>query len=379
MLVLVRTSLVALLVVAAAALGCSELKNSTNGGDGGQASGDQGDGGAGSIEDDGAADGSAQSRNDGAATSNDACVSASCAPTCTGSQCVTTAVLFGGDNDTHSPDLWTSDGSSWSTPSSAAAPPHRQESAMAMLAGKAVLFGGSPSGEGDTVNDTWTWDGTNWKEEKPAHSPPARSFHAMASLGGTVVLFGGTSSANSLDNQLADTWTWDGSDWTQHITTQPPARNGHMMATVNDHVVVFGGTGGPSGTTLLDDTWAWDGKAWTKQTPAHQPTPRQEGVFASVGGVGLLFGGQDLNGAALADTWTWDGSDWTKVTSLTSSPTGRYAAAAGTVGGQLLLTGGTGDFNHVVTDTWVWSGSSWIQGPSSGPGVRSYAAMTGPG
>ena len=45
---------------------------------------------------------------------------------------------------------------------------------MAMLGGKVVLFGGSPSGQGDVVGDTWVWDGTQWTEEHPAHSPPAR-------------------------------------------------------------------------------------------------------------------------------------------------------------------------------------------------------------
>jgi hypothetical protein len=43
--------------------------------------------------------------------------------------------------------------------------------------GEVVLFGGW---DGTLLGDTWTWDGTTWTEEHPAISPPARILMGMA-------------------------------------------------------------------------------------------------------------------------------------------------------------------------------------------------------
>jgi hypothetical protein len=66
---------------------------------------------------------------------------------------------------------------------------------------------------------------------------------------------------------LADTWEWDGGDWTQAQDTGPSARSGHALAyghaTAYDQargqIVLFGGnTAAPGATTSADlrsDTW----------------------------------------------------------------------------------------------------------------------------
>jgi hypothetical protein len=106
---------------------------------------------------------------------------------------------------------------------------------MATLGNKVVLFGGAttdPSTGNPTsiLGDTWSWDGTTWTEEHPATSPPARESAAMARLGDTLVLFGGADANGAL---LGDTWTWDGVTWTQHtMTPAPSARGGHAMASM---------------------------------------------------------------------------------------------------------------------------------------------------
>ena len=63
-----------------------------------------------------------------------------------------------------------------------------------------------------TLGDTWTWDGTDWTQRTPAHSPSPRYCLGMAydAARGQVVLFGGYGGGD-----LGDTWTWDGTDWTQ--------------------------------------------------------------------------------------------------------------------------------------------------------------------
>ncbi len=63
-----------------------------------------------------------------------------------------------------------------------------------------------------------------------------------------VVLFGGAGSSGN----LADTWVWDGNNWTQkNPTNSPPAQYGHAMATDSTHMnVVLNG----QGETLVWDT-----------------------------------------------------------------------------------------------------------------------------
>jgi hypothetical protein len=66
-----------------------------------------------------------------------------------------------------------------------------------------VLFGGFNGGA--LLDDTWTWNGSDWTQQHPATSPSARETTSVAYDGatGTVVLFGG----NGSEGALGDTWT----------------------------------------------------------------------------------------------------------------------------------------------------------------------------
>lgn len=78
--------------------------------------------------------------------------------------------------------------------------------AVNLADGKIVLFGGHGGG-GTLLADTWTWDGSTWTEAAPL--PAGRSGAAMAfdpSMG-RILLFGGFE-AGSVRDQL---WAWDGS------------------------------------------------------------------------------------------------------------------------------------------------------------------------
>ena len=88
--------------------------------------------------------------------------------------------------------------------------------------------------------------------------PPARSDAAMAfdAADGTVVMFGGEGRSGS----LGDTWTWNGSAWTQaHPSTSPPALSGAQMTydPVSHDVLLVGGqrvTAAPLGGTVCEST-----------------------------------------------------------------------------------------------------------------------------
>jgi hypothetical protein len=123
------------------------------------------------------------------------------------------------------------------------------------------------------------------------------------------VLFGGY----EFTGDAGDTWTWNGTDWTEQTpATSPPTRDLAYIAydAATGTVVLFGG----AGHGLLGDTWAWNGTTWTKQTPATSPSPRAEGAMAydAATGTAVLFGGYTCpttSGCSsvkyLAQTWTW--------------------------------------------------------------------------
>jgi hypothetical protein len=90
-----------------------------------------------------------------------------------------------------------------------------------------VLFGGS--GNGGDLSDTWTFDGTTWTELSTATRPPARDSASIAydPTTGHLIMFGGEASSGD----LSDTWTFDGTNWTQVTTaSSPTARDGATMA-----------------------------------------------------------------------------------------------------------------------------------------------------
>jgi Kelch motif len=281
-----------------------------------------------------------------------------------------TVVLFGGDataTDSHLGDTWTWNGTTWTKQTPATHPRARFGSAMAYDAatGTVVLFGGCcrPDTVGIPFDDTWTWNGTTWTEQSPATSPPARLDAAMAydAATGTVVLFGG----DNKHGYLGDTWTWNGTTWTeQSPATSPPARSGAAMAydAATGTVVLFGGYSTTSG--YLSDTWTWNGTTWTKQSPAAHPAARDQAYMAydAATGTVVLFGGYSPP-CLVSDTWTWNGTTWTKQTPATS-PRPRalgamaYDAATGNVvlfGGYYSTTTSCNPPNVVYPrTTWTW-------------------------
>jgi hypothetical protein len=276
----------------------------------------------------------------------------------------------------------------WSQQTPATSPPARAFAAMAYDAGtnQVVLFGGQ--GSSGNLNDTWTWNGTTWTQMSPATSPPARDVAAMAydANSGQVVLFGGLKNSGGSGNLLNDTWTWNGSTWIQQTpATSPEARFSATMAydASSGQVVLFGGEAfTANGVDFVGDTWTWNGTTWTQQTPAMSPPARGYAVMAydATSGQELLFGGES-NGTGfpfLNDTWTWNGTTWTQLSPATSPPlTGQAVMAYDANSGQELLFGGVNSGGtNVLGDTWTWDGTTWTQQtPVTSPEVRFSAAM----
>ena len=267
-------------------------------------------------------------------------------------------LLFGGLNRTQLGDTW-SFRQEWTELSPATSPSTRSGPGMTWdgTAGNIVLFGGVDS-SGECLNDTWTWDGTVWTQQFPAVSPPARYFdtQGMAYDAATqsVLLFGGGNSASA----LGDTWTWDGAakTWTQQFPVASPSARIAAMAydAVTRTVVLFGGV---DGAVQYTDTWTWDGMTWTQHLPATAP-PARTGTGmaydAAHGGVVLFGGYAGIWEDSLNDTWTWNGINWTKMNPATVPPNRYWAGMTydPLVRGVMMF----GGYSSTVTraDSWFY-------------------------
>jgi hypothetical protein len=241
------------------------------------------------------------------------------------------SLLFGGGNGGISPavrynDTWTfSSTGGWSQLSPGTSPSPRQGAGIAYdpTTQTVVLFGGG-TGLYTYLNDTWTWDGTTWTQQFPPVSPRACEFDTQGMVydqatENVVMFMGGNCNPN-----LAETWVWNGrkKTWTQKFPAASPPASAATIAydAANGEVVLFGGN--------MSQTWTWDGTTWTEEFPATSPSPRGLPAMAYdpiVGGV-VMFGGSAGAPSALNDTWTWNGSTWTQI-QTTYTPEGRWAAA----------------------------------------------------
>ncbi len=175
---------------------------------------------------------------------------------------------------------------------------------------------------------TYRWTGSGWAD-MGAPAPNLSGMRlAFDEARGRVVAFGGRVHPFLLSDE---TFEWDGSTWTDVTPAlRPPARVQHALAyhAASGKVVLFGGeTGTPPSLVRVADTWTWDGQEWTQVNPSHTPSPRSGHSLAGSAEV-LLHGGADAEGRLLGDVWRWTGSDWESVAceSGTSLPRSQHAA-----------------------------------------------------
>ncbi|MFO1488246.1 MAG: kelch repeat-containing protein [Verrucomicrobiota bacterium] len=257
-----------------------------------------------------------------------------------------------------------------------------------------VLFGGGvtsfstsapPNGR---FNDTWEFDGTNWWQRFPATVPPARLNFAMSydSQRKRVVMFGGNTNSGAAfasDARNADTWEWDGNDWTRRTpVSSPSARYFSANACCYDRVrhetLVFGGDAGTGG--VLSELWAWNGTNWTQKTwSGISPTNQgwAEMSFDPDRGRAWLIGVFDGLATDYAKTiWSWNGTNWqTGPASSVDTYYGNsanngfaydgYRHEAATFGSVFGLIGGFLSTSVYPTgwdgyrSVWTWNGLRW--------------------
>jgi hypothetical protein len=247
-------------------------------------------------------------------------------------------------------------------PSSCASPLSAYDTARSRLV---VTCGGA---------STFEFDGTAWTTLTPKNNPPERRFAALAydeNLKKTV-FFGGFDGTNFRN----DTWTWDGTNWTEVKKNKPPNRS--LMAVWYDPLqkktILYGGLGRASideRITRYSDMYAFDGTGWKKLTVSTTPGERFGTQFAvdPRSGKLVLFGGlrslldtaTDVRSQFYGnDTWIWDGgaSTWTQVTTAAApSPRENGMMAYDPVRKEIVLFGGYAGLYY--SDTWAFDGANW--------------------
>jgi hypothetical protein len=277
-------------------------------------------------------------------------------------------------------------GGDWTQDIPAGAPSPRATASEAWdpATGQLILFGGGACG-GSTctvTNDTWSWTGTTWTQLAPTASPPPMAEASLAydPSAGQLVLFGGID-ANG--DSLSGTWIWSGSNWIEESPiSSPPARHGAVLGydSTTDQLILFGGSDTDSITPMTADTWAWNGTDWTQLAPSTLPPPLYAATmdWDSSSGQLILFGGT-TNGTynGTNETWAWTGTNWSELAPASSPPARlRASMAMDPASGQLILFGGYGFGQTDLGDMWEWNGSTWTQvSPPTLPTARADASM----
>lgn len=208
-----------------------------------------------------------------------------------------------------------------------------------------------------------------WSVVSPAGTatPPGVTSAGSATDGVNYYFFGGrvASPAVATPHLIDEFWRFDGAGWTQITGAGPSNREKALTVwdTNRNRLVLFGGQ--DLGGAALNDTWEWDPNGgWTQISPATAPLPRHWSSMAynPISGRTILFGG--MSGTTYyGDTWAYDASGWTQLTPAnTPSARSRHQMAFDLGLGQIVMFGGTNrNPNPNGGDTWVWNGLDWAQ------------------
>ena len=166
---------------------------------------------------------------------------------------------------------------------------------------------------------TWTWDGTNWTQQHPITAPGE-----CQALGGTSLVYEGRRHRlllNSAVGFATSTWAWDGATWTE--VAGGPENAGIAYDPALSHPVAYGGYDDEPVPEVYGATSTWNGTQWVpllRGGGAHQPLPRGYAAMTYDGALHalIMFGGLtvDINGVEfvdLHDTWSFVPNHWTRL------------------------------------------------------------------
>lgn len=212
----------------------------------------------------------------------------------------------------------------------------------------------------------WRRHGSHWQLQPSPNAPPVRNDMALCydAARNELVAFGGFAPATS--TPLGDTWTWNGSAWTQYLVTGPTARANATTAydTARQRVVLFGGY--TSQSSFLNDTWEWNGSAWSQVTTANNPPPRIRAQAAyDQGRQRVVMIGPASSAGFPVEHWEYDGATWIMPTAPLPATSHSPVVVHDTARAETLLLGGFED-GGAHGEVWAWNGAAWSQRPGLG-------------
>jgi hypothetical protein len=216
------------------------------------------------------------------------------------------AVLFGGEDSTGDvADTWAWNGTAWSQ-LKVTGPAAAHGVVASTVGSDMVLFG--VTGD-DDLPQTWSFNGSAWTQNNPNDAPTVADDWVSTTFGGQMLLVAS-----------GGYYSWNGTDWTEHAIGSggPSEGGGAGIATLGSNVVLFGGAG--ENFNSLAETWTFDGTNWTLQNAKGPSARTNPGMATMKNGTVVLFGGCTYGFEGTADatvcsddsTWTWDGSTWTE-------------------------------------------------------------------
>lgn len=285
--------------------------------------------------------------------------------------------LFGGQGQggIELGDTWVYQSAAWTPLSTAVHPSARHGGGMVYDSrrGHVLLFGGF---DGSRRNDLWRWNGSAWQLLSPTGTPPSpRDAFAMVydQFRDRVVVFGGVVS-NTPGNEFSrETFEYNPqtNQWVDRTSAFGPSHRAYASAAydpVRRITVLFGGGGDRQFSDLRQDTWSWDGSSWS-QIASSGPSPRRLFAMAYNGARGrvTLFGGfSDGNpGTYHSDTWelVWNLSGiatWQQASISGPSPRSVAAMSFDPQSARVVLFGG-GSASGVFGDFWSLTGPLLVQ------------------
>lgn len=250
-----------------------------------------------------------------------------------------------------------------------------------------LSFGGwdYPNGQLKVFDTTWRYKDGRWAQLHPVHVPPARDTADIVfdAKNGVVVMYGGRDVPQAVAagrggevgqiTYSADTWTWNGSDWTQLSPAHFPVFFVPDIAfdAVRQNVVLLGSVGHM-------ETWTWDGVDWTPQVRSDglpQPVVRQTRLsYDPATRKVMCFGGRNDTGETLSNPWVWDGTTWSKLAGVTAPNIYYFGPTVSEGTGNTLLI-----FDWQTHTTWRWNGSSFARlSPAHEPAIAPEVVAADP-
>ncbi len=230
-----------------------------------------------------------------------------------------------------------------------AGPPARGQPAMAALGDRVVLFAGGGFRRDTFMEDTWIFEGGAWREVMTSTTPPGRTGGMMAALDGRLILFGGLGEIDGSLEVHADTWAFDGANWSRVDTSVAPQIRRGGAAVARGEIVSYSGL--DDDLVRSDATWLFDGTAWREADVDPEPPPVRNAAMTTLGAYGFLHGGSAP--AAVDVVWRWDGTQWEDVGAFS---TGRAYHALGALDGHLVVFGGVRSGTNAIAETDAWPG-----------------------